>query len=193
VPRKPSNLQPIDWKLWGHPKSAAAVWLHEAAALSVGIAPEDVSVYSHRGLNSYDPILTGPGANAPEFAERWAEACRYLRRGVLRERVSLVEFAAWAIDAGLSLPAEFPKPAAKPAAASPPPAEAPKVLTTKERTSLLVIIGALAKKARVDLDKPSTSAKAIVAVLDEMGCKIGIRTVENALKDVPDALEKKGY
>lgn len=194
APPQPSwHTVQIDWKLWTHPKATPDVWLHEAVALSVGIAPEVIHIYSHGGSGSYSPIFTGPAAHSDLFIDRWDAAVRYRQRGVLWDRVKLLDFGAWAVDQGLSLPMEFPRPG-RTAQEVPQTVNAPLAeLTTKERTTLLVIIAALAARAKLDINAPSTAARAIVASADDLGVKVGERTVEEVLKDIPDALERRGY
>ena len=72
-----------------------------------------------------------------------------------------------------------------------PPSE-DKRLGTTERTSLLIIIAGLAKRAQIDVAKPSQAAKAILAEIDRLGAKVGQRTIEEHLKKIPDALERRG-
>lgn len=67
-----------------------------------------------------------------------------------------------------------------------------KAVTTKERTSLLCIIAALCESARIDYRKASKSAGIIREIAhDELGIAIGETTVENYLKQIPDALETR--
>ena len=65
-------------------------------------------------------------------------------------------------------------------------------LEWKERATLLVIIAALAKLAKVDIDKPSKAAVAIESQIALMGCHMGVRTIEVHLNRIRDALERKG-
>jgi len=63
---------------------------------------------------------------------------------------------------------------------------------SKERATLLVIIAALAKLAKVDIAKPSKAAVAIQTQIRLMGAHMGVRTIEIHLNRIPDALERKG-
>jgi hypothetical protein len=65
-------------------------------------------------------------------------------------------------------------------------------LEWKERATLLVIIAALAKLAKVDIDKPSKAAVAIESQIALMGAHMGVRTIEVHLNRIRDALERKG-
>lgn len=67
-----------------------------------------------------------------------------------------------------------------------------KPLATKERTTLLTLIALLAEEAEIDLSKPSKAATALVSRAETKGIQIGQRTIEEHLKKIPDALEKRG-
>jgi hypothetical protein len=61
----------------------------------------------------------------------------------------------------------------------------------RERTTLLVIIAALAKLPRIDVSKPSSAAAAIESQTALMGARVAARTIENHLNRIPEALESK--
>lgn len=61
----------------------------------------------------------------------------------------------------------------------------------RERSTLLVIIAALAKLARVDIAKASSAAVAIENETVLMGARVAARTIEEHLKRIPEALENK--
>ena len=61
----------------------------------------------------------------------------------------------------------------------------------RERISLLVIIAALAKLAKVNVAKPSAAAAAIEGEAARMGIRVGVRTIEEKLKLIPDVLASK--
>lgn len=65
-----------------------------------------------------------------------------------------------------------------------------KVLATRERTSLLAIIAALASEADIDIKSPSKSAQTIENITQRLGSRVAARTIEEHLKRVPDALER---
>lgn len=67
-----------------------------------------------------------------------------------------------------------------------------KRLGGRERATLLTIIAALAEKAGIDVSKPSKAGVAIEALTIEKGARVAARTVEDHLKLIPDALERKG-
>jgi hypothetical protein len=61
----------------------------------------------------------------------------------------------------------------------------------RERSTLLVIIAALAKLARIDVAKASSAAASIESQTALMGTRVAARTIENHLKRIPEALEDK--
>jgi hypothetical protein len=113
--------------------------------------------------------------------------------------MSLPVFGTWAATKWSDLPEKFPRLAS---VAPKPTDETPSggmratkttdSLATKERTNLLVIIGALAYKAGIDLTRTTVAAKEIERVVrEDLKSKISVRTVEEHLKRVPDALDRK--
>jgi hypothetical protein len=66
-----------------------------------------------------------------------------------------------------------------------------KPIERRERTSLLVIIAALAKMAKIDVKKPSAAAIAIETQTELMGTRVAARTIENHLNRIPEALESR--
>ena len=79
------------------------------------------------------------------------------------------------------------------------PAQAPtsasldRPLGERERATLLTIIAALAENAGIDVSQPSKASGQIEALTTRaLGIRIPARTVENHLKAIPDALERRG-
>lgn len=62
---------------------------------------------------------------------------------------------------------------------------------TKELTTLLIIIAALAKEAKMDITKPSKIAELIEDLTVSLGSRVSKRTIENYLNKIPDALERR--
>ena len=56
---------------------------------------------------------------------------------------------------------------------------------------MLVIIAALAKRAKVDVTKHSTAAATIQGETERMGARVAARTIEEHLKRIPEALESR--
>lgn len=61
-------------------------------------------------------------------------------------------------------------------------------LDTRERNSLLSIIAALCKEAKIPYDKPAKAAGMIQSTAATMGVSIGETTIEGHLKKIPDAM-----
>ena len=66
-----------------------------------------------------------------------------------------------------------------------------KPLSDKERETLLVIIAALAKEAKVDITKISKAGDNIADMTQKMGVDIGATTIETHLKKIPQALQSR--
>ena len=64
-------------------------------------------------------------------------------------------------------------------------------LATRERGSLLVIIAALAGEANIPILTPSKAADLISDMTQKMGAYVAKRTIEEHLKKIPDALERR--
>lgn len=65
-------------------------------------------------------------------------------------------------------------------------------LAARERATLLTIIAALADAAKIDLSKPSKASGAIAAMTETIGAPVAPRTIENHLKRIREALERRG-
>ena len=61
----------------------------------------------------------------------------------------------------------------------------------RERSTLLLIIAALAKLARINVAKPSSAEASIESETALMGARVAARTIENHLRRIPEALENK--
>lgn len=64
-----------------------------------------------------------------------------------------------------------------------------KLLSTRERNTLLTIIAALAKNGKVDIKEYGKSAQFISGLTDELGASVSKRAIEDHLKKIPSALE----
>jgi hypothetical protein len=67
-----------------------------------------------------------------------------------------------------------------------------KPIERRERTTLLVIIAALAKLAKIDVAKPSSAAATIESQTALMGARVAARTIENHLRRISEALDSRG-
>jgi hypothetical protein len=61
----------------------------------------------------------------------------------------------------------------------------------RERTTFLVIIAALAELARLKVDRPSAAAAAIEGQAARLGINVGLRTIEEKLKLLPEILRSR--
>jgi hypothetical protein len=66
-----------------------------------------------------------------------------------------------------------------------------KPLKDIERNSLLIIIAALAKDAKVDIDKISKASEYIAGLTDQLGASVGATTIERHLKKIKNAIESR--
>lgn len=71
------------------------------------------------------------------------------------------------------------------------PATSSRPLGNKERNTLLAIIAALCSEAKLDYAKSSKTANLIQAAAAQMGVSLGETTIENKLKEIPDALASR--
>jgi hypothetical protein len=67
-----------------------------------------------------------------------------------------------------------------------------KPLAQRERSTLLTIIAALCRLAKIDIARTSAAAAAIESQTELIGARVAARTIEEHLKRVPDALEGRG-
>lgn len=65
-------------------------------------------------------------------------------------------------------------------------------LKERERATLLTIIAVLAETAGLDISMPSKAAVAIEALTIQKGARVSARTIEDHLKSIGDALERRG-
>lgn len=64
-------------------------------------------------------------------------------------------------------------------------------LNGSERETLLIIIAALAKEAKIDISKISKTGDLIAVMTQQLGTPIGATTIETHLKKIPLALESR--
>ena len=71
------------------------------------------------------------------------------------------------------------------------PTKQPKPLDTRERTTLLAIIGALADATKLDLTQHMKAGDAVSAMLDVKGVKVSGRAIGEHLKAVREAMDSR--
>ena len=75
---------------------------------------------------------------------------------------------------------------------SKPDQKAEKPLEQRERTTLLVIIAALAELADVDVKKPAKAGLTIESQTVRMGTEVSSRAIQDHLNRIPEALARRG-
>ena len=65
-------------------------------------------------------------------------------------------------------------------------------LEERERTTLLTIIAALALEAEIDISTPSKAGGIIETRTIELDARVSARSIEDHLKRIPEALERRG-
>jgi hypothetical protein len=74
---------------------------------------------------------------------------------------------------------------------SQPDQKAEKPLEQRERDTLLVIVAALAELAEIDVKKPAAAGTTIESQTALLGAEVSSRTIQNHLKRIPEALERR--
>ena len=100
----------------------------------------------------------------------------------VESRITRGEIVRWLGVTGLKSKYRFDRGAAQPVLST------EKLLSTRERDTLLTIIAALCKDAGYDYTKAAKTAGLIQSTAATMGVSIGETTIEGHLKKIPDAL-----
>ena len=188
--RRTSELENSEWvEYWKHRDA----WTpREFAQLCCGLNPNGVDNFrGDDGMSVYnearDSIMRAVRVKVlpviedlawpPTGPERFYDATPTFRPS---------DVAAWAV-------ARYPKtfPYAADAWGKPLSSSVDKNLGQRERDSLLAIIAGLAASAQIDISKTSKAAAAIEAITEQNGARVAARTIEDHLKLVPAALERK--
>lgn len=200
-----------DWNYW---KLIPTCDLHSVVKLSFGIDPRDEDQIL---LTKRKPCKDLKVMPEDLFNERHEIAIANQYRGLDVEandspkgngfsKVSLSKFATWALHKELKIPSEMAEMAgaenmtqinsstnSKQQAQTGEIAQLKidKPLATKERNTLLVIIAALAKEAKIDLAKPSKAGLAIAHLTEKIGAPVDHATIEEKIKLIKNALESR--
>jgi len=67
----------------------------------------------------------------------------------------------------------------------------PNLLSTQGRNSALLIMAALAKEAKLDVNQPSRTGEILSSSVSELGCSLTGRAISAWLSDIPRALETR--
>lgn len=110
-----------------------------------------------------------PKSNPPSYYIEWAISKNHE-----------IPWLAYAIDKGYYKPNE-----------EKPKQKADKPLLLRERNTLLVIIAALAKEAKIDLSKPAKAGENIAHLTELIGAPVDHSTIEQKIKQIADALASR--
>ena len=159
----------------------------------------------------WDVPMVGSAKTQIEQDYQWQRASLYVPKeapvGALVEQDDLVYQVPPDRGGSDRLPSEFPqgsvlvvrRPALDEFIRQLVPVQAPtsasldRPLGERERATLLTVIAAFAKTAGIDVSQPSKASGQIEAMTTQaLNIRIPARTVENHLKAIPDALERRG-
>ena len=159
----------------------------------------------------WDVPMVGSAKSQIEQDYQWQRASLYVPKeapvGALVEQDDLVYQVPPDRGGSARLPSEFPqgsvlvvrRPALDEFIRQLVPVQAPtsasldRPLGERERATLLTVIAAFAKTAGIDVSQPSKASGQIEAMTTQaLNIRIPARTVENHLKAIPDALERRG-
>lgn len=187
IEKDPWAITPPDWGKWLGIKNGK---LWQAAALACNYDPANFNFFNEDTLC---PIARRPS----DFAELLNLAKNNLggklkattiNKGALEEsEVSLQTFYSWLKATGYDLPPELVGHVGQKAASL----TDEQSLGERERTTLLTLIAALAHEAGIDISKPSKAAGLIEGLTTKIEARIAARTIEEHLKRIPGALEKR--
>jgi len=159
----------------------------EVSALLVGLDPRKVS-----GVLS----KIGEAAARSDIAQRFGEVQAILKRGnassfFTPERyLHPADAIAWARRFEIPVPRELEAAVIRMwAEPDPEPGVAPKPLDERERTTLLCIIGALARQQGIDISQHMKAGDTVAAIAPEL--QLSGRTIGEKLKLVREAMERR--
>lgn len=189
----PFALLKPDWAKW-EAEEKGRLW--HAVALACNYDPRNFKFLNYPELSRLN------GAYPQDFTELLALARNNLggslkavsiNKSWLQEsEVLFSTFGAWLESIGYEAPTEFPwrhgkeEPITENTSIT---GDAP--LKERERTTLLTLIAALCDHARLDITKPSKAASVIEDLTSHIGARVAARTIEEHLKRIPAALQKR--
>lgn len=190
----------IDWE---RARELPAMRLIDLCALSVGMHPSYAElVQGMTRLDQHEPINADELIQISEYRNERMEEFRR-RVHVTTSCILAGELKVLHSAEGLNTPvdriivnsADFAALASAKSWALPMPLKqrdaSDKPLNTRERNTLLTIIAALCKEAKIDYTKHAKAAGLIEGVAAEMGVSISETAIENHLKKIPGALESR--
>src|SRR5262245_43782177 len=172
-----------DRKFWGQMMEVA---LAEAVALSIDRVPP-------RDREVMQVMLE----QSREYRDRLAIAVSHLQGGKLpsvsfasdphESQVKLADFAVWARSIRWSTPQWLSELVVKPDK----PLKEDRLLGKRERDTLYVIIAALAEAQKIAVSRPWKAAETIASLTDKIGASVSASGVEDHLKRIPAAIERR--
>lgn len=169
-----------EWTYW---KNLAVVRIDDAIVLSCDIDPG-----WHGDRKSISEVCRRKSIVESHLAAKSLQTQEPYKRvsGDAGDRlVTLSEFRRWgeSLPSPLAFADEFPE------ALQRQMAESSKPMDTREKTTLLCIIGALAKEARLDISEPYKAGEVIAKLL--LDTKLSSRTIGDHLKGVSEAMDSR--
>lgn len=194
TPNQPQDEQALwgglskpNWDEW---KSAKQAKLWEAASLACDLDPRNFKINGQ-------PVFRFIGG-LPEPIQEVLSMAKgsigaggvlkpvFLSRVLEESEVTLANFSKWAESIGLDIPEAFPG-----KSVSKQTSQEETALGERERATLLTLIAALAQEAGIDISKPSKAAGLIEGLTMRLNARVAARTIEDHLKRIPAALEKR--
>ena len=188
----PFALRKPDWAKWGT-EEKGRLW--QAVALACNYDPNNFKFLEFPELSNYH------GAHPQDFVELLTLAKNNLgsslkaasiNKSWLQESDVLYStFGSWLKSTGYEIPAEFPWGHREESITRTVPITGDTPLKERERTTLLTLIAVLCDHGGLDITKPSKTANIIGALTSRIGAPVAPRTIEDHLKRIPAALEKR--
>lgn len=189
----PFAIRKPDWTKWGQ-EEKGRLW--HAVALACNYDPINFKFLDCPELSNYH--LPYP----QDFVELLALAKSNLggslkavsiNKSWLQEsEVLFSTFGLWLKSIGYEAPAVFPWGHSREESitgSAPITGDGP--LKERERTTLLTLIAALCDHGGLDITKPSKTASVIEDLTSRIGARVAARTIEDHLKRIPAALQKR--
>lgn len=169
--------------------------LWEAIILSLDIEPRSIKLW----IPTWDPVTVERRSNifkVKKVSDRFEIAKAHLEASKLKSasrlvgkpeewKVILVDFIKWAKSLNWELPEWFSQLVGE--------QNSNKVIRNDERRSLHIIIAALAKEAKIDINTPDAAAEIIMALANTCGMEIGKTTIRDHLKRVANTYALEAY
>lgn len=189
----PFALLRPDWTKWGT-EEKGRLW--QAAALACNYDPINFKFLDFPELSNLK------GAYPQDFVELLTLARNNLggslkavsiNKSWLQEsEVLFSTFGSWLMSIGYEAPGGFPwKHNGENSITGNASITEDSPLKERERTTLLTLIAALCDHARLDITKPSKAAGAIEDLTVRIGARVSARAIEEHLKRIPVALQKR--